>query len=62
MIYADQGEYQKAIIAYEKAVRMGHPDKALLENQVARLKFHLGEKPEYSFGATVGEEEKGEKR
>ncbi len=55
-VFKDQGEYKKAIIAYEKAIRMGHPDKDLLQTQVDGMRHHLEQKiqPSYQFTTQVG--------
>ncbi len=54
-VFKDMAEYKKAIIAYEKAIRIGHPDKDMLQAHVDGMKRHLEQKvkPSYQFGVMV---------
>lgn len=52
-VFKEQGEFKKAIVAYEKAIRMGHPDKGLLQAHVDGMNRNLENRvqPNYQFSA-----------
>lgn len=64
LIMDAQQRHQKAIVAYEKAITLGHPNKEKLEQRVAALKSALEAKPSFSYSLSlgVGEEKPARKK
>lgn len=50
-----QERYTKAIIAYEKAIKMGHPQKELLKDKLQDLKRLKEEKTKFNYRFTLNE-------
>lgn len=56
-VFKEQGEFKKAIVAYEKAIRMGHPDKDFLQAHVDGMKRNVDSRvtPKHHFSAGYGD-------
>lgn len=54
LIMDAQQKHQKAIVAYEKAIKLGHPHKEKLERRVTALKAMLEAKPSFSYSLSLG--------
>lgn len=54
LVMERQERYEKAIVAYQKAAEIGHPDGEKLRQQVNRLQALIDEKPQFSYSLSIG--------